>query len=94
MEPAVGSSTGRRGGIGIDKVRKVIERGGHLRPSELLMHRVRWFSEGRALGSEGFLRKILGGGEKLESPRALPVDQEGESSAWFSLSRLRGKGVG
>lgn len=94
MEEAVGSSTGRRRGIEIDEARKVIARGGHLRPSELLKHRVRWFSEGRALGSEGFLRKVLGGGEKLESPRALPVDQEGEGSAWFSLSRLRGQGIG
>ncbi len=84
----------KRHGLKVEAVRNVIESGGQLAEAELVMHRVRWFSEGVALGSEGFLRRTLGSSFDAQAFKSMPVSTSGSSSAWYSLSRLRGAGIG
>ena len=89
----------RRRGISAEAAREVIDAGGKLGHFDLVRCRVRWFTEGAALGSEGFLRRVLGeagAGDGVEL-RALPVvgrEKAGGGSGWFSLCRLKKAGVG
>ncbi len=95
-----GKTVVKRRDLSVEAAREVIEAGGKLEHYDLVRCRVRWFTEGAALGSEGFLRLVLGeiGGER--KLRRRPVfgrkSQRGKQgvSGWFSLSRLRGRGVG
>ena len=84
----------KRQGIRLEAAKKVIESGGELTTGELLTHRVRWFSEGLALGSEDYLRETLGSEFNPDAFRALPVSSGADAPPWYSLSRLRGKGLG
>ena len=92
-----------RRGISVEEAREVIGRGGRLSHYELVRCRVRWFTEGVAIGSRGFLRRALEGGADpianvdVDALRPLPADAAGSSAGgggWFSLSRLRRMGVG
>ena len=100
LAEAGGKAVVRRRGISAEAAREVIAAGGRIGHFDLVRCRVRWFTEGAALGSESFLRGVLRrGGSELEL-RSLPiVGKEGEEgdasgSGWFSLCRLRGAGVG
>ena len=84
----------KRHGLKVEAVRKVIESGGQLAESELTAHRVRWFSEGVALGSEDFLRRALGASFEPDAFKPVPVARGENSPEWYSLSRLRGAGIG
>jgi len=86
-----------RRGITAEAAREVIEAGGKLGHFDLVRCRVRWFTEGAALGSESFLRRVLGAVRDDLDLRSLPIvggkgDKGG--AGWFSLCRLRGAGVG
>ena len=85
-----------RRGIAPEEAREVIARGGKLSHFQLVGCRVRWFSEGVAIGSEAFLRRVVEEGAEGERIRPLPVGGgSGEQAGpWFSLSRLRRQGVG
>ena len=91
---------GKRHGLSAEAAREVIDAGGQLGHFDLVRCRVRWFTEGGALGSERFLRRVLGaaaGGMKL---RTLPVGgakapkRAKGTPGWFCLSRLRKSGIG
>ena len=84
----------KRHAIKLKAVREVIEKGGQLGEAELAKHRVRWFSEGIALGSEAFLRRTLGYSFQPDAFKELPVSLDSESSLWYTLSRLRSAGIG
>ncbi|MDB4673636.1 transposase [Verrucomicrobiales bacterium] len=84
----------KRQGLKLEAVRKVIASGGELTTGQLLQHRVRWFSEGVALGSEDFLRRTLGSEFGVDSFKPMPVANGENAPAWYSLSRLRKTGMG
>ena len=84
----------RRIGISAEAAREVIGAGGKLGHFQLVRLRVRWFTEGAALGSESFLVRVLGAAGDRAKPRTLPVAGAGGKPAWFSLSRLKMGGVG
>lgn len=77
-----------------EAVREVIASGGELTTGELLMHRVRWFSEGLALGSAEYLQDVLGDQFRASDFKELPVAAGGVADPWHSLSRLRRHGIG
>jgi putative transposase len=91
-----GPGVGRRG-IAVEEAREVIGRGGRLSHYDLIRCRVRWFTEGVAIGSRGFLRRALESDTApnvdVEALRPVPAEGGG-SGVWFSLSRLRRMGVG
>ena len=84
----------QRAGISAEAAREVIGAGGKLGHFELVRCRVRWFTEGTALGSESFLVHVLGKAGDQAKPRRLPVAGAGGKPSWFSLSRLKLGGVG
>jgi hypothetical protein len=95
-----GKTVVTRWGMSAEAARKVIDAGGRLGHYHLVRCRVRWFSEGAALGSERFLRRVLGELGDGSTLRPLPiVGRKGSAgktsgSGWFSLCRLRRAGVG
>ena len=84
----------RRYAIALEKVRDVVESGGKLDSSQLLGHRLRWLSEGVALGSERFVAEALGEQASVSQVRELPFEQSDSSAPWFCLSRLLRTGIG
>ena len=97
LAEAGGKTVVRRRGLSAEAAREVIAAGGRLGHFDLVRCRVRWFTEGAALGSESFLHRVLSGaGDELKC-RSLPiVGKAGAKSGtgWFSLCRLRSTGVG
>ncbi|MGI9240187.1 MAG: transposase [Verrucomicrobiales bacterium] len=83
-----------RAGISIESAREVIASGGALSLRELVACRVRWFTEGVALGSEKFVRRVQGTGASPALLRSLPVDVGDGEPPWFNLSRLTKRGIG
>jgi putative transposase len=101
LAEAGGKTLVRRRGISAEAAREVIAAGGKLRHFDLVRCRVRWFTEGAALGSESFLRRVLREVDGGLKPRSLPIGGKGgegaggeSGSGWFSLSRLRRAGLG
>ena len=84
----------KRRGLKLAAVREVIASGGELTTGQLLQHRVRWFSEGLALGSEKFVSRVTNTRVGEGKAKALPLRCESSSGEWYSLSRFRGAGVG
>jgi len=80
--------------ITLEKVRDVVESGGKLDSRELLGHRLRWLSEGVALGSEAFVVRALGEQTSALQLRELPFEQDSGSPPWYCLSRWLRKGIG
>ncbi len=65
--PSSGTVSGgakRRGGVPVERVRKVFDSGGHLPALELLRCRVRYLTNGLALGSHAFLEALFPGRAK------------------------------
>ena len=97
LAEVAGKVVTKRRRLSAEEAREVIEAGGKLGHFDLVRCRVRWFSEGAALGSESFLRHVLGTGTVGAKLRTLPVGGakvSGGASGWFSLCRLRKFGVG
>ena len=95
---ATGEVTTTRRGISAGAAREVIESGGKLGHFDLVRCRVRWFSEGVALGSESFLKglvRTVGADGDTTEPRPLPISSgSGGSGGWFSWIRRRGSAIG
>jgi REP element-mobilizing transposase RayT len=56
--------------MSIEEVEQVLAQDGHVPPFELLKFKIKYFTQGIALGTEGFLRKLrkeLAGGQKKEA---------------------------
>ncbi len=70
--PSSGSVHGgvkRRDGIPVDRIRQVMESGGHLPPLELLRCRIRYLTDSLALGSHGYLESLFPG--RSRAPRKI-----------------------
>jgi putative transposase len=80
------------GEIPWEEARQVLNDGGHLPATTVLRCRVRYFSDGAALGSPGFVaqalrtyQKLTGRRSRQQSPRPI-----GGSEQWNDLTSLRG----
>jgi hypothetical protein len=79
-------------------VETVLRRGGMLFPHEVLRCRIRYLTDGLALGSSEFIKRVFtgGAGKKMRVRRregARPVRQPGLEFL-YTLRDLRGHGVG
>ena len=87
--------TSGRKGISRERARKVIEGGGKLSRAELLRCRVRYFSDGVAIGSRGFVERVFTewrgsfGERRRDGARRIRESDEG----LFSLRALRVRAV-
>ena len=85
----------KRRGPSLDEVRKVRESGGKLTRGELLRCRVRYFSDGVAIGSRGFIEEVFGlrrecfGAKRKNGARPIREADTG----LFSLRALRVQAV-
>ena len=85
----------KRKGLSLDEVRKVRERGGKLTRTQLLRCWVRYFSDGVAIGSRGFVEELFGlrrdcfGAKRKDGARRI---REAEPEI-FSLRALRVQAV-
>jgi hypothetical protein len=93
---AAKAETKKRRGMSLEEVRRVREAGGKLSRAELLRCRVRYFSDGVAIGSKGFVEEIFQasrecfGAKRRDGARALK-----ESAApLFALRALRKQPLG
>ena len=57
--PVVPASARKKGGFPKKKVEAVLKSGGKLSRGELLLCRVRWFSDGMAIGGRGFVDGVF-----------------------------------
>jgi REP element-mobilizing transposase RayT len=104
IEKSAGADGGKgkkkaRRRISVEEARKVIDAGGKLGHFQAVRCRMRWLSEGVAIGSAGFLMRVLEEGIDVDDLKPLPLslageEADGKSATWFSLSRLRRRGVG
>ena len=87
----------KKKGFSKERVEAVLKSGGKLSRADLLLCRVRWFSDGVAIGSKGFVEGVFKGcrshfGEKRkDGARKIREDAEGSLHA---LRELRVKPVG
>jgi putative transposase len=92
---ADGSGKTKRRGMSLEAVRKVRESGGKLSRAQLLRCRVRYFSDGVAIGGRGFIEELFGLRRECFGPKrkdgARPI-REAETGL-FSLRALRVRAV-
>ncbi|MGV3662597.1 MAG: transposase [Prosthecobacter sp.] len=84
-----------RAGVSVEKVRAVLAERGKLSPGELVRLRVRYFTDGLALGSREFVEEVFAANRELFGPRRKDGARRiGESQAeLYSMRRLRLKAV-
>jgi REP element-mobilizing transposase RayT len=91
------SSSSSRKGFSKEKVEAVLKSGGKLSRADLLRCRVRWFSDGVAIGSKGFVEGVFNGcrshfgAKRKDGARKVREDAAGSLHA---LRELRVKPVG
>jgi putative transposase len=91
------ASPASRRGFSKQKVEAVLKSGGKLSRAELLLCRVRWFSDGVAIGSKGFVEGVFKqcrsyfGAKRKTGARKVREDEAGSLHA---LRQLRVKAVG
>jgi hypothetical protein len=82
--------------MSLEEVRKVREAGGKLSRAQLLRCRVRYFSDGVAIGSKGFVEELFGlrrdcfGTKRKDGARQI---RESADGTLFSLRALRVQAV-
>ncbi|MGD9417546.1 MAG: chemotaxis protein CheW, partial [Verrucomicrobiota bacterium JB025] len=92
LETEASPDTPKRQGVDREAARKVLNQGGKLRRSELLRCRVRYFSDGVAIGSKGFVEGVFQAGrdhfgaKRKDGARLL---KEAENLGIYSLRALR-----
>lgn len=90
------TSARARRGVSKKKVRQVLDRGGQLNRAELLRCRVRYFSDGVAIGSKSFVEGVFNrsrehfGAKRKDGARKL---REAAGTGLFSLRALRVQAV-
>jgi hypothetical protein len=84
-----GEQTDKRTGIAPKKVQQVLDNGGELSVGELLNCRVRYFSDGVALGSQRFIEEVFENNRKLFSPRRKNGARKMQGGDWNGLFSLR-----
>lgn len=85
-----GEKTEKRAGISREKVKAVLAAGGELSLAELLHCRIRYFSDGVAIGSRAFLDDVFTKSRNLFGKRRTsgPRPMQGKA-AWGDLMTLR-----
>lgn len=84
-----GERTNDRAGIDQEKVRQVLEEGGDLSRGELLHCRVRYFSDGVALGSRLFVEEVFNQNRRLFGERRRNGARKMRGGSWDGLFSLR-----
>ena len=72
------------------QVEEVLERGGELNVSEILLCRVRYLTEGGAIGSSEFLREVFEENRERFSDNRSIAGRRMRGSDWGDLEVLRG----
>jgi hypothetical protein len=87
----------KKKGFSKEKVEAVLKSGGKLSRADLLLCRVRWFSDGVAIGSKGFVERVFNdcrsyfGAKRKSGARRIRQDSQGRLHA---LRELRVNSVG
>ncbi len=91
-EQLADAQTGRAGRLGITrkKVDEVLERGGELSVAEILLCRIRYLSEGGAIGSGEFLQQVFEENRDRFSENRSIAGKRMRGSDWGGLQVLRG----
>jgi REP element-mobilizing transposase RayT len=84
-----GEQTAERKGICSEEVEKVLAEGGELSRTELLRCRVRYFSDGVALGSKLFVEEVFENNRSLFSERRKNGARKLHGGDWLGLCSLR-----
>lgn len=84
-----GKQTDERKGIFSEKVKQVLDKGGELSRRELLHCRVRYFSDGVALGSRLFVEEVFERNRKLFGERRKDGARKMRGGSWYGLFSLR-----
>ncbi|MFT4548407.1 MAG: putative transposase [Verrucomicrobiales bacterium] len=85
----IGEGTSERRGISREEVRKAWEAGGKLSLAQLLRCRLRYFSDGFAIGSEGFIEKVFQAFRPAFSEARLTGARTMSGGAWGELRVAR-----
>jgi REP element-mobilizing transposase RayT len=86
---STGEMTDERSGFDPEKVRQVIEEGGELSHHELMRCRVRYFSDGVALGSKAFLEEVFAQHRSFFGERRKSGARRMRGGRWDGLCCLR-----
>ncbi|MDD3546009.1 MAG: transposase [Kiritimatiellae bacterium] len=78
-----------RPGIGAATVERVLERGGKLTVQQALRCRVRYFTDGMALGGKGFVDKVFSDNRGLFGPRRKSGARRMRGAEWGELRTMR-----
>ena len=86
------AKTGKTGRLGMSRqeVEKVLERGGELSVGEILLCKVRYLSEGGAIGSTEFLQQVFEENRERFSENRTTGGRRMRGSDWGGLQALRG----
>lgn len=84
-----GERTDERAGISPEKVQQVLDEGGELSRGELLHCRVRYFSDGVALGSRLFVEEVFINNRTLFGKRRKDGARKMRGGGWDGLCSLR-----
>lgn len=75
-----------QGTIPSERVREIMKNGGKVEACELLQCRIRYFSDGAILGSEGFVRRVAA--KFTPAPRTPPPNKPSEGTVFPTKKRL------
>ncbi len=91
-ERDIDPSTGSKGRLGMTRaeVEKVLERGGELSVSEVLRCKVRYFTDGAAVGGAEFLQEVFEENRERFSEKRSTGGQRMRGSDWGGMQVLRG----
>lgn len=86
------AKSGKRGRLGMSRaeVMKVVEAGGELELSEILRCKVRYLTDGMALGSSDFLQEVFEENRSRFSEARQSAGRTMKGSSWNGLQILRG----
>lgn len=90
----IGEKTGSRAGISPAEVAKVWAAGGKLSLAQLLRCRVRHFSQGVVIGTEGFVERFFQAKRKMFSERRKSGARKLRGGEWGGLRSARDLGTG
>ena len=91
QEIAPDPESGERGrrGFSEEKVEEVVERDGAMALSEALRHRIRYFSDGAAIGTEAFIEEVFQRNRSRFGPRRQTGARRMRGARWGKLRTLR-----
>lgn len=86
------AKTGKTGRLGMtrDEVEQVLKRGGELSVADILQCRVRYLTDGAAIGSAQFLQEIFEENRRRFGEKRTTAGKRMDGSNWGGLQVLRG----